>query len=86
MFLIAELSARRFAVKLPVDSDLVTIHPAVPGAGFALQRLQIGDAPFAEALTGEQTDFDLGLIEPASMSGCVVDVKRSQIQFPAVSP
>lgn len=73
MFLIAELSACGFAVKLPVNSELVTIDPAVPGAGFALQRLQIGDASFAEALTGEQTDLDLGLIEPASMRGCVVD-------------
>ena len=50
--------------------DPVTIHPAVPGAGFSLQRLQIGDATFAEALT---TDFDFRLIEPASIRGRVVD-------------
>ena len=38
-----------------------------------MQHLQIGDASFAEALTGEQTDFDLGLIEPASVRGCVME-------------
>jgi hypothetical protein len=77
----------RFAVKPPVDCDPATIHPAVPGAGFLLQRLQIGDAFFAEAWTGEQTDFDFRLMEPPSMRGRESwIVKRSQIQFPAVSP
>jgi hypothetical protein len=38
-----------------------------------LQHLQIGDASFAEALTGQQSDFDFRLIEPASMRGRVVD-------------
>ena len=73
MCLITELPARGLAVKLLVDCDPVAIHPAVPRARFTLQRLQIGDASFAEALAGEHTDFDLGLIEPASMRGCVVD-------------
>ena len=73
VFLVAEFAARRFAVKLPVDSDPVTIHPAVPRTSFTLQRAQIGYASFAEALTSEQTDFDFRLIEPASMRGRVVD-------------
>ena len=73
MRLITKLAARSFAVEPPVDSYPVAIHPAVPRVRFALQRLQIGDASFADALTGEQTDFDLGLMEPASMRGCVMD-------------
>jgi hypothetical protein len=37
-----------------------------------LECLQIGYASFAETLTGKQADFDLGLIQPASMRGRVV--------------
>jgi hypothetical protein len=73
VFLITELAAGRFAVKSPVDSDLLAIHPAIPGARFPLQRLQIGYTSFAETLAGQQADLDLRLIQPASMSGRVVD-------------
>ena len=61
-----------FTVKPPVNRDPVTIHPAVPGARFRLECLQMGYASFAEALTGKQADFDLRLIQPASMGGRVV--------------
>ena len=65
--------AGRFAVEAPVNSDLVTIHVGVPGARFRLECLQIGYASFAKALTSKQADFDLRLIQPASMRGRVVD-------------
>jgi len=73
VFLIAEFATCVLGSNRPVDCARVTIHTAGPGAGFSLQRLQFGDASFAEALTGEQTDFDFRLIEPASMRGRVVD-------------
>ena len=73
VFLVAKLAAGRFAVKLPVDSDPVTIHPAVPRTSFPLERAQMGYASFAEALTSKQADFNLRLIEPASMRGRVVE-------------
>ena len=73
VFLITELATGRFAIEAPIDSDLVTVHPAVPGARFSLECLQIGYPSFAETLTTKQADFDLRLIQPASMRGRVVD-------------
>jgi hypothetical protein len=69
VFLVAKLAAGRFAVKLPVDSGPVTIYPAVPRTSFPSERARIGYASLAEALTSKQADFNLRLIEPASMRG-----------------
>ena len=73
VFPISELAAGRFTVKPPFDRDPVTIHSAVPGARFPLECFQIGYASLAETSTGKQADFDLRLIQPASMRGRVVD-------------
>ena len=45
----------------------------MPGPNLLAQGLQIGNSSGAEALPGEDADFDLRLIEPTSVSGCVVN-------------
>ncbi len=49
-----------------------TIHLPIPGPRFSLERGQIGNPPFAQTLPGEQTDFDLRLVKPTAVLGCVV--------------
>jgi hypothetical protein len=44
---------------------------ATPGAGLVAQGLPMRDAPFTQAWPGKQADFDLCLVEPASVSGRV---------------
>ncbi|HEX4485313.1 MAG TPA: hypothetical protein VH088_03550 [Terriglobales bacterium] len=51
-----ELAAGGTTVEFPVDSDAGAIHATVPGAGFALQRAQVGDAAATETLAREHTD------------------------------
>src|SRR6266700_3653863 len=70
---VVELESGSLAVELPVDLGAVAIDSAIPGKGFAAQGFEVGNAPVAKALAGINTDFDFGLIEPASMDGCVVD-------------
>jgi hypothetical protein len=40
----------------------------------------------AETLSGEDADFDFGLIEPTSVSWCVVTRDRPQTSAPVSSP
>ena len=72
MLLVAELATSGFSVEGPVDFDSIAVHAAVPGATLTPQSFQIGDPPGAEALAGEQTNFDFRLIEPASVRGRVM--------------
>jgi hypothetical protein len=71
--LIAEFTTSGSAVEFPVDRDAVTVHPPVPSFGLSAQPLQIGDSPTTQALPREDADFDLRLIEPAAVSGRVMD-------------
>ena len=61
--------ARLFSGELPVDRDVIAIHASIPGFGLAAQHHDVPDPTFPQALAAEQADFDLGLIEPASMPG-----------------
>jgi hypothetical protein len=63
---ITELSASSFAVKLPIDLHAITVHSPIPGARFFTQSLETGDSSAAQALPGEDPDFDIRLIEPTS--------------------
>lgn len=76
-----ELTSGGLAVECPVYLDSGAIHPLVPHASFPLQRRQIGDSAVAEALPGKHPDFNLSLIEPASVSGRVMDCET----FPDLS-
>ena len=59
------------------DRVAEAIDSAIPGKGFAAQGFQVGDAPIAKTLARINTDFDFGLIEPASMNGRVVNSETS---------
>ena len=63
------------ARKLPVDLCPLAVGLAVPDPRFPLQCAQIWYAPLAEALPGIQAQFDLRLIQPASVFRGVVHRK-----------
>jgi hypothetical protein len=67
---VAEFASGGSAVEPPVDLDLVAIHAAIPCPALPAQRLEIRNSPGARALPREDVDFDLGLIEPASVLEC----------------
>ena len=52
---------------------MITIGTAIPGFGLTAQVHDLPDPAFAEALPAEETNFDLGLVEPASVLRGVVD-------------
>ena len=49
------------------------IHASIPGPGFPPQRLEVGDTSLSQALLREDPNFDLRLIEPAAVSGGVMN-------------
>jgi hypothetical protein len=61
------------ATESPVDLDPVAIDLPVPGMRLPLKQDQTGDPAFSEALPGEETDFDFGLVQPTPVFGCVVN-------------
>ena len=61
--------------ELPVDGLTAPISSLVPGPNTAGQICDFGDAVGAEALAVEDTNLDLGLVEPATMLGRVVDIE-----------
>src|SRR5258708_17057042 len=69
---VTKLATGGFAVELPVDLESRAIDAKRPGARLAAKRPQVGDSSAPQTLPREQTDFDFGLIEPASMDGRVV--------------
>src|ERR1039458_10450655 len=52
------------ARELPVDGDTVSVHFPVPCPCFPLELSERRDSPLAQALTGEQADLDLRLVQP----------------------
>ena len=55
------------ACELPVDFCPMSICAAIPNSSFLLQLGQGWDAPFSKTLRGIQAQFNLRLIQPASM-------------------
>ena len=55
----------------------------IPGFGLTAQLANISDPASSQALAAEKTDLYLGLIQPASMSGRVVD--REAIPQPSTN-
>lgn len=72
---ITEFEARRSAIEFPIDLLPDPVHPAVPLLSLSAKRLEIRNSSRSQALSCEQADFNLRLIEPASMLGCVMDSK-----------
>src|SRR3974390_3347910 len=52
--------------ELPVGFGVMVVSMALPGRGFFLEGLFVGDAA-AQALGGENGEFGLGHVEPASV-------------------
>ena len=50
----------------------MAIHTTAPGLSLSPQRNSISDPAFAQALSREQTDCDLGLVQPAAVARRVV--------------
>src|SRR5215470_11929055 len=62
-----------FAREAPLNGSPMTIHTPTPGLGCFTQCDSISDPALAHALAREQTDRNLGLIQPTAMFGRVVD-------------
>ena len=73
LLFVSELGAGIMFGKHPVDSSLGLVHSAAPGLNLFAESLYIGDSPFAEALPGQDANFDLRLIEPTAVYWRVVD-------------
>jgi hypothetical protein len=76
------------AGEVPFDGSAVAVKATVPSLDFVLQSGQMADSAFSQALTAEQADFDLGLVEPTAMLGRVMDseaVPQQAAQFLAIS-
>ena len=54
--------------ELPVDLTLVGVGAVLPGAEFAVQDAQVGDAT-VQALAGQGGQLDLGDVEPGAVFG-----------------
>ena len=70
------------AVESPVDLDSGAVHAPIPGPGLLPKHLQVRNSSGSQALPGEDPNLDLGLIEPASLSGGVMDAEAVP-DFPA---
>jgi hypothetical protein len=66
--LVAEGPAGLASRELPVDRRSLAVGLAVPCSGFPLQEPQIQEPSGAQTLPRVQAQFDLRLIEPASVS------------------
>ena len=60
--------------EVPVDSDLCSVSFLFQDVNLLAEGLLIGDALF-EAAAGEDTEFDLRHIEPATVLGGVVELQ-----------
>ena len=49
----------------------------VPGVDAGREEIQLRNAAGPQALSGEQAEFDFGLIEPTSMFGGVMDLQAA---------
>ena len=61
-----------FPGEAPRDCCVAAIRAARSGVYFRAQVVERLEAPSAEALARDETEFDLGLIEPAAVSRGVV--------------
>ena len=61
------------ACQFPVDFDAVAIHAAIPCTSFLRSLLRPGILRLPMHCLRENVDFDFRLVEPASMSGLVVN-------------
>ena len=65
------------AREVPPGDDAVSVGALVPCFRLGTEAGQVLDSACTKALAGEQTDFHLGLIEPAAVLGSSVDGKAA---------
>ncbi len=70
-----QFAAGLFACELPVDDGVVTVDAASPSINVAAKCRQVSDSAFSKTLAAEQAHFDLSLVEPTSVFGCLVNGK-----------
>jgi len=70
-----EQLSRFFTCEPPVDLRPFPVGRAIPGLGFLLQLRQIRDPARAQTLPRVHAEFDLRLVEPASVFGSVMDLQ-----------
>jgi hypothetical protein len=68
-----ERATSLFSGKLPLDSDFVAIGAAVPCFGLAAECSDVPNSACPQALAAEETDLYLGLIQPTSVFGRVMN-------------
>ena len=59
----------------PPDCEFVVVGAAIPGSGLAAQCGDIPNPSSSQALTSEDANLNLSLVEPTSMLRCVVNGK-----------
>jgi len=64
-----------FSAELPFDGDPIAVCAPIPGVGLTAQLANVSKPAPSQALSAEETDLHLGLIQPTSMSGRVVHRK-----------
>ena len=68
-----KLAACLFSGELPLDFDSVAIGATVPRFRLAAQRGDVPNPASCQALAAEETDRYLGLIQPTSVFGRVMN-------------
>ena len=75
-----------FAREFPVDSGAVAVDAALPSMNFAAQCRQVTDSALSQTLAAEQAHFDLVLVKPTTVLGCVMHREAVPQRPPSFSP
>ena len=67
-----QFSPGLFTRELPVDGGAVVVDAALPSINFTAQYGKVTDSALSQTLAAKQAHFDLGLIQPTAMLGCVM--------------
>ena len=81
-----KFQASLLSSELPLNDGPIAVCAPIPGFGLTAQLADFSEPASSQALAAEKTDLYFGLIQPASMGGCVVQRKSipqpSAILFP----
>lgn len=69
---VMHFAARLFSGEGTPDGDTVTICASIPGFGLTAQRGDLPDPSPSHTLGAEKADFNLSLVQPASVRGSAV--------------
>ncbi len=69
---------------MPSNLNLLAVSAPVAGADVRFEPGQAGDAAGAQALPGDQAEFNLGVLEPTAVCGSVIDLETIPEMVPLV--